>query len=299
MTETAPARWTRLGVIAGGGQLPFLLATAEAEAGRNPFVVRLNGFADHDYSDWDGADFNLGAVGGIQKALKAAACDAVCFTGNVKRPDIRTMVPSDLAAARLLPRAIRAGMQGDDALLREILGFFEEAGFDVVGADEVLGGLIPMHGVLGQIQPRESDRQDAHKALATARAIGLLDVGQGAVVCDGLVLAVEAQEGTDSMLARVAALPAEIRGSAGAPRGVLAKAPKPIQERRMDLPVIGRSTVEGVQSAGLAGIAVEAGGALVIDRSAVVAAADAAGLFVMAISADDDADAPEAPGRAL
>lgn len=287
MTDVDPRGWSRLGVIAGGGQLPALLAGAEQAAGRPPFVVRLNGFADHAFDGLDTGAFNLGAVGAIQKALKAAGCDAVCFAGTVRRPDIRTMVPADLAAARLLPRAIKAGMKGDDALLREILAFFEEDGFTVVGADDVLAGLIPVAGVFGSVQPREGDRADAAKALATARAIGALDIGQGAVVCDGLVLAVEAQEGTDAMLARVAGLSADIRGSETDRRGVLAKAPKPIQERRMDLPVVGRSTIAGARAAGLAGIAVEAGGALVVDRDAVVADADAAGLFVMAIPADE------------
>jgi len=287
MTDAEPRRWSRLGVIAGGGQLPVLLAGAEQAAGRSPFVARLNGFADADFTAFAGASFNLGAVGGLQKALKAAGCDAICFAGKVDRPDFRTLVPADLTAAKLLPRMIDAGRKGDDALLREILTFFEESGFTVVGADAVLGGLIPVAGVFGSVQPRESDHADAVKALRTARAIGGLDIGQGAVVCGGLVLAVEAQEGTDSMLARVAGLAADIRGSETDRRGVLAKAPKPIQERRMDLPVIGRSTIAGARAAGLAGIAVEAGGALVVDREGVVADADAAGLFVMAITADE------------
>jgi DUF1009 family protein len=116
---------------------------------------------------------------------------------------------------------------------------------------------------------------------------GAEDIGQGAVVCDGLVLAVEAQEGTDAMLARVAGLPADIRGSENARKGVLAKRPKPNQERRVDLPVIGVSTVEGAARAGLAGIVIPAGGALVLGRDAVAAAADAAGLAVWAVTLDE------------
>ena len=118
------------------------------------------------------------------------------------------------------------------------------------------------------------------QALRIARATGALDIGQGAVVCDGLVLAVEAQEGTDAMLRRCAALPAAVRGAPEARRGVLAKAPKPIQERRVDLPTLGVATVEAAAAAGLAGVVVEAGAALVLDRAAVTAAADRLGLFV-------------------
>src|SRR5262249_25890747 len=121
---------------------------------------------------------------------------------------------------------------------------------------------------------------DAAKAMDVAQAIGQLDVGQGAVVCDGLVLAVEAQEGTDAMLARVAELPQEIRGSAEARRGVLAKTPKPIQERRVDLPTTGVQTLERAAAAGLAGVAGEAGAMVVLDREAVTEAADRLGLFV-------------------
>tara|TARA_R110002073_G_scaffold225733_6_gene386515 strand:- start:972 stop:1838 length:867 start_codon:yes stop_codon:yes gene_type:complete len=287
MNETGAPAWRRLGVIAGGGRLPVLLASAESQADRAPFVIRLNGFADQDYANWEGQEFNLGAVGSIQNALKNAGCDAVCFSGNVKRPDIRTLAPADLTAARLLPKAIAAGMKGDDALLRVVLEAFESAGFTVVGADNVLAGLIPSAGVFGDHQPSGRDLTDAHKALAIARAIGGLDIGQGAVVCDGLVLAVEAQEGTDAMLQRVANLPGEIRGAPGQRRGVLGKAPKPIQERRMDLPVIGVSTVRNAARAGMSGIAVEAGGALVVDRQAVINAANEDGLFVTAINPND------------
>jgi DUF1009 family protein len=124
---------------------------------------------------------------------------------------------------------------------------------------------------------------DVHRALDVARAIGRLDVGQGAVVCRGLVLAVEAQEGTDAMLARVADLPVALRGQPGASAGVLAKAPKPIQETRIDLPTIGPTTIHAVARAGLAGIVGEAGGLLVLDREAVIELADELGVFILGV----------------
>ena len=127
---------------------------------------------------------------------------------------------------------------------------------------------------------RPSMRPTSPRALVVARAAGALDIGQGAVVCDGVVLAVEAQEGTDAMLRRCAELPAALRGSPEAPRGVLAKAPKPIQERRVDLPTLGPATIEAAAAAGLAGGGGRSGGALVLDRAEVIAAADRLGLFV-------------------
>jgi DUF1009 family protein len=138
-------------------------------------------------------------------------------------------------------------------------------------------------GLLGAVAPSAEARADAERALEVARAIGRLDVGQAAVVCRGLVLAVEAQEGTDAMLARTAELPEPLRGAPGAPAGVLAKAPKPIQETRVDLPTIGLATVQAVARAGLAGIVGEAGRLLVLDREAVIALADELGVFVLGV----------------
>jgi UDP-2,3-diacylglucosamine hydrolase len=144
----------------------------------------------------------------------------------------------------------------------------------------VLAALLAPAGPLGAVSPTAEHLQDVEKAAAVASALGAWDVGQGCVVCDGLVLALEGQEGTDQMLARVAGLPADIRGAQEAPRGVLVKRPKPIQDRRIDLPTIGVATLEGASRAGLAGIAVEAGGALVMQRDALIARADSLGLFV-------------------
>ena len=121
------------------------------------------------------------------------------------------------------------------------------------------------------------------KALHVTAQLGLLDVGQGAVVCDGLVLAVEAQEGTDRMLARVADLSTDIRGTKASRRGVLVKRAKPHQERRVDLPTIGMRTIEGAAKAGLAGVVVEAGGALIIDKPSVIAGCQEAGMFLIGI----------------
>lgn len=285
MPETAH-RWTRLGVIAGGGQLPLSVAEAERSGGHDPFVLEVDGFADADFAAFETARFPVTSIGRAQKKLKEAGCDAVCFAGIVKRPDLSALTGLDATSALLLPRFLKAAKQGDDALLRVLLGSFEDKGFRVVGADEVMHAATPGEGVMGAVQPDEDDLADARKAISIAHAIGTLDVGQGAVVCRGLVLAVEAQEGTDAMLARVAGLPAEIRGRADARKGVLAKAPKPVQERRVDLPVVGVTTVEGAAAAGLAGIAVEAEGALIVDREATLRAAEAHGLFLVALRPD-------------
>lgn len=269
----------RIGIIAGGGPLPVALAEHLNNLGRPAFVVRLAGFADPSLEAFEGGGFNIGEIGAQFAALKAAGCGAVVFAGLVHRVDLGTLT-LDAAGAALIPRVLAAMQLGDDALLRVFVDAAEEAGFAVLGAEAACPELIAQAGPLGAFAPDDRARRDMLKAARVAAALGALDVGQGCVVADGLVLAVEAQEGTDAMLARVAGLPAAIRGAGGERRGVLLKRPKPIQERRIDLPTIGVRTVEGAIAAGLAGIAVEAGAALVMQRGLAIAQANAAGLFV-------------------
>jgi len=272
----------KLGLIAGGGALPVELA-AHCEAAGRPFaVMRLRSFADAALSRYPGMEVGLGEFGKVFKALKAQGCEVVCFAGTVNRPDWSALMP-DLRGVKVIPGLIQAARRGDDALLRRVLDEFEAEGFAIEGAHEVRGEMTLPAGVLGAHAPRPQDQHDIERALLVAREIGKLDVGQGAVVCEGLVLAVEAQEGTDSMLRRVADLPQAIRGTAERRRGVLAKAPKPIQETRVDLPTIGVATLQRAARAGLAGIVGETGNLLVVDRAAVIACADDLGLFVLGV----------------
>lgn len=269
----------KLGLIAGGGDLPQAVAQRCEQEGRGVYIVRLDGFADPHLTRWPGDDFGMAQIGAILKALKAQGCGAVCLAGIVNRPDFKTLKP-DFKGATLLPGIVAAATKGDDALLRKILSVFEAEGFTIEGADDVLGGETLPAGALGMVAPTPEQLNDVKKALHVAEKSGELDIGQGAVVCDGLVLAVEAQEGTDAMLGRVAGLPADLRGSTGDLKGALGKAPKPIQDLRVDMPVIGPRTVELAAAAGLAGICGVAGRLILIDRAAIVAAANRLGLFV-------------------
>lgn len=269
----------KLGLIAGGGDLPQAVAQRCDAEGRDLYVVRLDGFADPHLTRWPGDDFGMAQIGAILKALKENGCGAVCLAGIVNRPDFKSLKP-DLKGASLLPGIVSAAAKGDDALLRKILSVFEAEGFAVEGADDILGGETLPPGPLGALTPTKDQLADLKKALHVAEKSGELDIGQGAVVCDGLVLAVEAQEGTDAMLNRVAELPADLRGRPGEPRGALGKAPKPIQDLRVDMPVIGPRTLENAARAGLAGVGGIAGRLILIDRPAVIETADRLGLFV-------------------
>lgn len=269
----------KLGLIAGGGALPLSVAARCEAEGRPVFVVRLTGFADPHLARYPGVEAGMAEIGRVLSALKKAGCEAVCFAGTVSRPDFKSLKP-DFKGATLLPGIIKAATQGDDALLRKILSVFEAEGYAIQGADDILGGETLPPGALGAIAPTPDQISDLKKALHVAEKAGELDIGQGAVVCDGLVLAVEAQEGTDAMLARVAGLPGDLRGSPAARKGALGKAPKPIQDLRVDMPVMGARTVELAAAAGLAGVGGVAGKLILIDHAAIVEAADRLGLFV-------------------
>ncbi|MFN0023651.1 MAG: LpxI family protein [Parvularculaceae bacterium] len=268
------ARWRKLGVIAGAGALPRLLADASAET----FVVRLSGIADADFSAHASVDCGLAEAGKIIRSLKENACDAVTLAGVVRRPDFSKLKP-DWRGAALLPRVILAAAKGDGALLGVLVETLEAEGFLVVGAEEVLTSLTAPPGALGALAPSAGDWADIRKAAAIIAALGPFDVGQAAVVASGFTLAIEAAEGTDGVLARCAGLPASARGGDNR-NGVIVKRPKPGQEMRIDLPTVGADTVRGAFAAGLAGVAVEAGATLVIDRDGVAREADRLGLFV-------------------
>ena len=268
------SRWRKLGVIAGAGALPRLLAEAAGEA----FVVRLAGVADASYPPQASAECGMAEAGKILRVLKESNCDAVTLAGVVRRPDFSKLKP-DWRGAALLPRVIAAAAKGDGAMLNVLVETLEAEGFLVVGADEVLASLAAPKGPIGALAPSIGNWADIRKAAAIVAALGPFDVGQAAVVASGFTLAIEAAEGTDGVLARCAALPASARGGDGR-NGVLLKRPKPGQELRVDLPTIGVDTVRGAHAAGLAGIAVEAGLTLVIDRNAVAREADRLGIFV-------------------
>jgi hypothetical protein len=276
---------SKLGLIAGGGGLPLSLAMHCRDTGRPYFVIRLRGFAGPELDEHPGEIAGIAEIGRIVRLARDANCEALCFAGVVRRPDFAALKP-DIRGLAWLPGAIMAARKGDEALLRFLMGEFEKEGFAIEGAHEVMGDLALAVGALGRFAPGDEHAADIAKAVTMARSIGDLDIGQGAVVCDGLVLAVEAQEGTDAMLSRVADLPADLHGAPSRRRGVLAKVAKPIQEERVDLPTIGVATIAGADRAGLAGIVGVAGRMLVVDRAAVVAAADAAGIFVVGVAAE-------------
>jgi hypothetical protein len=276
-----------LAIICGGGSLPFAVADAAVRAGRRVILFALRGAADAQRvagypHHWAG----LGQFGRFRRIARAEGCRDVVLIGSLVRPRITQLWP-DLATLRELPRLIRLFRGGDDHLLSGIARIFEEHGFRLIGADQVAPDILMPQGVLGSVKPRERDRTDIACGLALLQATGPFDVGQAVVVADNRILAIEAADGTDEMLAHLAELrrSGRIRTPEGA--GVLVKAPKPGQDRRIDLPSIGPPTIEGVAQAGLAGIAVVAGSAIVAEPERMAKTADRAKVFVVGIGAGE------------
>jgi len=279
--HAAPAT---LGIIAGGGPLPGQVAAAARAAGRPVFIIALEGFAESAViGPYPHAKFRLGAIGAIRAALKTAGCVDVVMIGPVKRPSLLDLRP-DAEGAKYLAKIGRAAFAGDDGLLAAVVRVLGEDGFRVLGAHDILAGVLGPAGQLTAAGPDAAALADVQRGIAVLRIIGAADIGQACVVQQGIVLAVEAVEGTDAMLARIAAV------SRPGPAGVLVKLAKPGQERRADLPTIGPATIRNAAAAGLRGVAFEAGGTILADRDAMVAAADAAGLFLLGVEVTTGGD---------
>jgi UDP-2,3-diacylglucosamine hydrolase len=268
-----------LAIVAGRGPLPRLIAERCRESGRPYRVVVFEG-ARLDWLDGHpvvAASFEK--PGRMFAALRAAGCTRATFAGGMARPALNPM-RFDLTMMRLAPRLIAGLRRGDDALLRLIAEVFEGEGLMVVAAHTLLGDIVMGPGVLTRAGPSVQDRADAARAAEIVAALGAADVGQGAVVAQGVCLGVETIQGTDALLDFVARTGAGHRPDPGGARGVFYKAPKPGQDTRLDLPAIGPATVAGAARAGLAGLALKAGGVMLFEREAAVAAADEAGLFL-------------------
>lgn len=269
---------TGIAIISGRGALPRLLAEDAAARGRNYRVVTFAGVP----VDWAAAHPNIEAqfekLGALFSDMKAANCHEVVFAGGMARPKLNPL-RFDATFAKLSVKLLPALKSGDDATLRVIVAAFEDAGFAVRPAHEILSELTVGEGILTQARPTDDDRADAKRAAEIARVLGAVDVGQGAVVAQGICLGAEAIQGTDAMLRSVADSP-DFRPDPEGARGVLYKAPKPQQDWRVDLPAIGPDTIRNAAAAGLAGVVIQAGAVIVLDRAEVVRAADEAGLFL-------------------
>lgn len=267
----------KLGILAGSGRLPGLLIESCRASGRDFFVLAFKGQADPAVVESaPHAWVRMGAAGQGFSILRAQGVKELVMAGGVRRPSLVDLRP-DLQAIKFFARLGRKGI-GDDGLLRAVIDLLESEGFHVVGADQLLPALKAESGPLGVHRPDEQATADITRGTDVLTALGAVDIGQAVVVQQGIVLGVEAVEGTDALIERCGALK---RKGAG---GVLVKFSKPGQETRVDLPTIGPDTVDRASAAGLRGVAIEAGATIVVDRVELVRHADRAGLFVIGVT---------------
>ncbi len=288
MTETSPVnavtRESPLAIICGGGSVPLAVADAVMRRGRRVILFPIRGWADPAaIAPYPHHWISLGQFGRFCRLAQAEQCHDAVLIGTVLRPSL-TQIRLDWTTARLFLRIARAFRGGDDHLLSSLGRIFEDYGFRLFGAHEVAPEILMPEGRIGNREPRPRDRVDIARAVALLETIGPYDVGQAAVVADGHVLAIEAAEGTDRMLARVAEL--RVQGRIRTPKGtgVLVKTPKSGQDRRFDLPSIGPQTIEGAVRAGLAGVAISAGATIVAEPQRVATMADKFQLFVFGMT---------------
>jgi DUF1009 family protein len=274
-----------IGLIAGGGVMPFAVADSLISRGVNPVLFALKGACDPAAVErfrhhW----ISVGQVGRAMKLFRAENCRDLVFIGTLVRPAL-SEIRLDWGTLRVIGRVWAAFRGGDDHLLSGIGRILEQDGFRMVGIKDVAPDLLMPEGCLTRATPDENAAADIARGRDVLRALSPFDIGQAAVVIDGHVVGVEDIEGTDGLLARVARLRSEGRIRAKATRGVLVKAPKSGQDLRFDLPTIGPRTIEGAVAAELAGIAIVAGNTIVVEPQTMIEAADAAGLFVTGLPA--------------
>jgi len=266
----------RLGIIAGAGGLPRRIIESCRASGRDIFVLALQGAAEPaTVAGVPHAWCRMGAAAKGLGLLRDNGVTELVLAGSIRRPTLAAVRP-DWRATKFFAK-VGYRMLGDDGLLSAVVKELEIEGFRLIGAHELLDATAVPEGPLGRLRPDADADADIRRGIQLARAIGALDVGQAVVVQQGLVLGIEAIEGTDALLKRCGALKREGAG------GVLVKLAKPQQESRIDRPTIGARTVAIAAEAGLRGIAVEAGATLMLDREAVIRAADMAGLFVVGV----------------
>jgi len=274
-----------VGVIAGGGAMPFAVADSLQGRGIAPVLFALRGACDPARVErfrhhW----ISVGQLGRATKLFRSEGCRDLIFIGTLLRPAL-SEIRLDWGTVRVLGRVFAAFRGGDDHLLSGIGRILEQDGFRMVGIRDVAPDMLMPEGNIARAAPDAASTADIAKGRQVLSALGPFDIGQAVVVIDGHVVAVEDIEGTDGLLARVARLREAGRIRAKTGRGVLVKAPKSGQDLRFDLPAVGTKTVEGAAKAGLAGIAVIAGHTIAADAQAMIEAADHSGLFIQGLPA--------------
>ena len=273
-----------LAILCGGGGLALEAAKLARQNGREVFLVGIVGSASIDIESFPHIWLKLGELGKLFGALEERKIKDLAILGAVSRPEFADL-KLDWGAVKRAAEIARIFRGGDNNLLEGVARIFEREGMTIVGAQDFAPQLLAPTGLIAGRAPDDEVQADIKFGVAMLGALSPFDVGQGAVIARGRVLAIEAAEGTDAMLSRVADMRASRRLKFKGRAGVFVKAPKRGQDMRLDLPTVGLRTLESAARAELAGVAVAAGEVLIAERDHFVAVAEAAGLFVVGWSA--------------
>lgn len=267
----------KLGIIAGSDLLPRHVVDA-CKKNNIPFVlIGLTGNTTSElFKDITHENFALHSVSKVIKKLKNEEVTHLVFAGKVRRSSVSKLL-LDVKGAKLLTKIIRAGLS-DNAILSAILEFFENEGFKIVAPEEIAEEIVVKKGKIANLEPSKENWDDIKKAVKVLKGIAEYDVGQALIIQGGLVLGVEAAEGTDALIKRCGSILQQEDND-----GILVKICKPKQDKRVDLPCIGYNTIQNLHKNGLKGVAIEAGAAIILDEAATVNEANKLGIFIYGI----------------
>ncbi len=266
----------KLGIIAGDGSLPRHVYDACIESKTDVVVIGLDHETNYEiFADVEVSRFPVYKVSKILKKLKDENVSHVTLAGKVKRADIPRLL-LDIKGAKLFAQIVKYGL-ADNSILQTIIRFIEKEGFEIIAPEKVANEIVLGKGALTKAKPNKAALSDIKQGLKVLKGIATFDVGQSLVIQNGLVLGVEAAEGTDELLKRCG----EIKQSGDGP--ILIKISKPKQDRRVDLPCIGPETIKNAAMYGFKGVAAEAGSALILDEVSTIKLANQNKIFIVGV----------------
>ncbi len=267
----------KLGIIAGGGELPAYLIFICKQNNIEPFIVGFEGQTSKDIMDGNTHLWaNIGSVGEIIDFFKSNKATDLVLIGGVKRPSFKEIKP-DLKAVKILSK-IGFRALGDNDLLSALKKELELEGFTLHAMHDFCDDLLVKEGVIGTYASKPEHDSDIELGLRVSQEIGAMDIGQSVIVQNGMVIGVEAVEGTDALINRCSAL---LQNGGG---GILVKTCKPQQDRALDMPTIGVNTIINAHKAGLCGIVLQAGNVIIVDAKNLAKIADEYKIFVIGVS---------------
>jgi DUF1009 family protein len=276
-TKNSSLNQNKVGIIAGGGDLPHKIVASLKQNKREFYIIAINGEAEHNFDGLPHIFCEIAQVGRILDCFHKQNVKEIVLAGKVNRPSFSSLKP-DSIGVKLLASITKNKLFGDNSVLSTIVEFIEKEGFIVKGAEEYNNDFLTSKGVLTSKHPTEQDIQDIEHGKLIIQKLGALDIGQSTIIEHGLVLGVEAAEGTDELIKRCKSLKREAFFS-----GCLIKMKKTTQDKRVDLPTIGIDTISHIYSSGFAGIAIESENTLIIDQQEVINLANNLNIFIVSI----------------